>query len=186
MACLKNHSMKTNQENEVASFRIDTVLKNELQKECGKKSINFSTLVNQILVRHVRWDNMAEKMDMITMPKTVYKAYTSKISDEDIKEVARTAEREGLKNYTLLNTGEFTIKSFLETLDLWLTINHISYEHAITNNDGHQFVVRHNLGIKFSTLLNHIVNDLVEELDRKYTNMNSTDENLTFVIEKGA
>ncbi len=120
------------------------------------------------------------------MPKTVYKAYTSKISDEGIEEIARTADREVFKNYTLLNTGEFTTKSFLETLDLWLTINHISYEHTITNNDGHQFVVRHNLGAKFSILLNHIVNDLAGELDRKYTNMNSTDENLTFVIEKGA
>ncbi len=120
------------------------------------------------------------------MPKTVYKSYTTKISDEDIEEIARTVEREGLKNYTLLNTGEFTTKSFLETLDLWLTINHISYEHTITNNDSHQFVLQHNLGTKFSILLNHIVNDLVEELDRKYTNMNSTDENLTFVIENGA
>jgi len=178
--------VKINHENEVASFRIDTALKNELQNECEKKSINFSTLVNQILTRHVKWDGMAEKMDMITMPKTAYKAYTSKISDEGIKEIARTHGREGFKNYTLLSTGEFTTKSFLETLDLWLTINHISYEHTITNNDGHQFVVRHNLGIKFSTLLNHIMNDLVEELDRKYTNLNSTDENLTFVIEKGA
>ena len=184
--CTQNYSMQTNPQNVVVSFRIDTVLKNKLQNECEKKSINFSTLVNQILVRHVRWDNMAEKMDMITMPKTVYKSYTSRISDEGIEEIARTAEREGFKNYTLLNTGEFTTKSFLETLDLWLTINHIPYEHTITNNDSHQFVVRHNLGVKFSILLNHIVNDLVEELDRKYTNMNSTDENLTFVIEKGA
>jgi len=178
--------MKTNHYGEVASFRIDAALKNELQNECEKKCINFSTLVNQILTRHVRWYNMAEKMDMITMPKTVYKSYTAKISDEDIEEIARTVEREGLKNYTLLNTGEFTTKSFLETLDLWLTINHITYEHTITNNDGHQFVVRHNLGAKFSILLNHIVNDLAEELDRKYTNINSTDENLTFVIENGA
>ncbi len=29
-------------------------------------------------------------------------------------------------------------------------------------------------------------NDLVGELDRRYTKMNSTEENLTFVIEKGA
>jgi len=178
--------MQPNRQNEVASFRMDIALKNELQNECEKKGINFSTLVNQILARHVKWDSMAEKMDMITMPKTTYKAYTSKISDEDIETIARTADREGFKNYTLLNTGEFTAKSFLETLDLWLTINHIAYEHTIRNNDDHQFVVRHNLGAKFSILLNHIVNDLVEELNCKYTNMHSTDENLTFVIENGA
>jgi len=107
-------------------------------------------------------------------------------TDDKIKKIAKTTGRESFRNYTLLNTGEFTTKSFLETLDLWLTINRISFEHTITNNDGHQFVVRHDLGEKFSILLNEIVNELVEELDRKYTNLNSTDGNLTFVIDRGA
>ncbi len=171
---------------DTVSLRIDGEVKKRLEKECEEKGIAFNKLLCQVLTRHVRWYTMAEKMDMITMPKTAYLAYTDEISDDKIKKIAKTAGKEGFKSYTLLNTGEFTTKSFLETLDLWLTINHISFEHTITNNDGHQFVVRHNLGAKFSILLNEMVNDLVEELDRKYITMNSTDENLTFVIEKGA
>jgi len=171
---------------DTVSLRIDGEIKKRLEKECEEKGIAFNKLLCQVLTRHVRWYTMAEKMDMITMPKTAYVAYTNEISDDKIKKIAKTAGIEMFKSYTLLNTGEFTTKSFLETLDLWLTINHISFEHTITNNDGHQFVIRHNLGAKFSILLNQMVNDLVEELDRKYTKMNSTDENLTFVIEKGA
>jgi len=171
---------------DTVSLRIDEEVKKRLEKECEEKGIAFNKLLCQILTRHVRWYTMAEKMDMITMPKTTYKAYTDEIPDDKIRKIAKTAGKESFKSYTLLNTGEFTTKSFLETLDLWLTINHISFEHTITNNDGHQFVVRHDLGAKFSILLDQMVNDLVEELDRKYTKINSTAENLTFVIEKGA
>ena len=168
------------------SLRISDEIKRSLEKESDEKGIAFNKLLGQVLTRHVRWDAMAEKMDMITMPKIAYKAYTIEIPDDKIKKIAKTIGKETFKNYTLLSTGEFTTKSFLETLDLWLTINHISFEHTITNNDGHQFVIRHNLGAKFSILLDQMVNDLVEELDRRYTNMNSTEENVTFVIEKGA
>ena len=171
---------------DTVSLRINAEIKNRLEKECEEKGVAFNKLLCQVLTRHVRWYTMAEKMDMISMPKTAYKAYTNEIPDDKIKKIAKTVGRESFKNYTLLNAGEFTTKSFLATLDLWLTINSISFEHTITNNDGHQFVIQHDLGPKFSILLNEIVNDLVEELDRKYTNMNSTDENLTFVIEKFA
>ena len=171
---------------DTVSLRINDKIKKSLEGECEEKGIAFNKLLCQVLTRHVRWYTMAEKMDMITMPKTAYKAYTDEIPDDKIKKIARTSGKESFRNYTLLNTSEFTTKSFLETLDLWLTINHISFEHDITNNDAHEFVIRHDLGEKFSILLNEIVNDLVEELDRKYTNLNSTDENLTFVIGTGA
>ena len=171
---------------DTVSLRINEEIKVRLEKECEEKGIAFNKLLCQVLTRHVRWYTMAEKMDMISMPKTTYKAYSNEITDDKIKKIAKTVGKESFKNYTLLNTGEFTTKSFLETLDLWLTINHISFEHTITNNDGHQFVIRHDLGTKFSLLLNEVVNGLVEELDRKYTNLNSTDVNLTFVIDKGA
>ena len=171
---------------DTVSLRIDGEIKVRLEKECEEKGIALNKLLCQVLTRHVRWYTMAEKMDMISMPKTTYKAHTDEIPEDKIKKIAKTTGKEAFKNYTLLNTGEFTTKSFLETIDLWLTINRISFEHTITNNDGHQFVVRHDLGEKFSILLNEIVNELVEELDRKYTNINSTDGNLTFVIERGA
>jgi len=165
---------------------MDDGIKGCLERECREKEITFNKLVHQVLTRHVRWYSMADKMDMITMPKSTYKAYTSKISDDEIKEIAKTAGQETFKNYILLNTGEFRIKSLLETLDLWLTINHISFEHIIINNDGHQYVIQHSMGKKFSILLNETVSGLVEELDCKLTNMNMTEENLTFVIDKNS
>jgi len=42
------------------------------------------------------------------------------------------------------------------------------------------------MGKKFSILLNETVSGLVEELDCKLTNMNMTEENLTFVIDKNS
>ena len=171
---------------DTVSLRINEEIKKSLEGECEEKGITFNKLLCQVLTRHVRWYAMAEKVDMITMPKTAYKAYTNEISVDKIKKIAKTTGKEAFKNFTLLNSREFTTKSFLDTLDLWLTINHISFEHTITNNGNHQFVVCHDLGVKFSILLNEIVSELVEDLDRNYTSLHSTDENLTFVIEKGA
>ena len=103
---------------DTVSLRISEEIKLRLEKECEEKGIAFNKLLCQVLTRHVRWYTMAEKMDMISMPKTTYKAHTDEIPNDKIKKIAQSSGKEAFKNYTLLNTGEFTTKSFLETLDL--------------------------------------------------------------------
>lgn len=169
---------------DVLSLRIDENIRNLLDNECVEKEIAFNKLVTQILTRHIKWYKMAEKMDMITMPKTTFKEYISKISDDDVKDVVKGTCLEVFKNYTLLNTGEFGIKTFLETLDLYFSINQISFEHITTNDENHRYVIRHNIGPKFSIIFDEILSGIIEQLDWKYTSMNMTDQNLSFEIKK--
>ena len=167
---------------DVISLRIDETIRHRLEDERGEKEITLNKLVSQILTRHVRWYKMAEKMDMITMPKTVFKEYISKISDDDVIEIAKGNCTETFRNYSLLNTGEFRIETFLETLDLWFSINHIPFEHITTNDESQKYVIRHNMGLKFSIIFNEVISGILEQFNCKYTNMNMTDENLTFEI----
>ena len=171
---------------DTVSLRINEEIKRPLEKECEEKEIAFNKLVSQILTRHVRWYRMAEKMDMLTMPKTVFKEYISKISGDDVKEIAKGSCTETFRNYTLLNTGELRIKTFLETLDLWFSINQIHFDHTIGNDEKDKYVIRHNMGQKFSIIFHEIISGTIEQLHCKYSSMNMTDENLSFVIEKEA
>ena len=167
---------------DVISLRIDETIRHRLEDERDEKEITLNKLVSQILTRHVRWYKMAEKMDMITMPKTIFKEYVSKISDDEVKEIAKGSCTETFRNYTLLNTGELEIKTFLETLNLWFTINKIHFEHIITNDENQKYVIRHDMGLKFSIMFDTILSGIIEQLSCKYTNINMTAENLSFEI----
>jgi len=172
-------------ESDIVSIRIDNEVKDLLINEAKDKGISFNKLIRQILTRHVKWFTMAEKMDMISIPKAAYKKYTSYITDGEIKQIGLTVGKESFKNYTLLSSGEFKIKPFIETLQLWLTINKLPFEYIVNSKDSNEFVIRHDLGKKFSILLTAIVSSLVEELDHKFTMINNTDNNLTFIINTG-
>ena len=71
---------------DVVSVRIDEKVKAMIEKECTEREITFNKLVCQILNRHVKWYYMAEKMDMITMPKSAYQIYLNKLDIEDMIE----------------------------------------------------------------------------------------------------
>ena len=169
----------------VLYMRIDEKIKNRLEKESLDKEISFNGLLRQILTRHVKWYNMAEKMDMITMPKKAYRTYTKNITTKDIKKIALTVGKENFKSYTLLNSGKLNIKSFIETLKTWFDINNIAFQYVVKDNDDIEFVILHDLGKKFSVLFSTIVSSVAKELDKKFTVNYMTDDKLTFIISTG-
>jgi len=78
---------------DTVSLRMNGEIKVRLEKESKEKGIAFNKLLCQVLTRHVRWYTMAEKMDMITMPKTAYKAYTDEIPDDKIRKIAKIIQK---------------------------------------------------------------------------------------------
>ena len=169
----------------VLSIRIDEKIKNLLEKEALDKEISFNAVLRHILTRHVKWYNMVEKMDMISMPKKAYRTYIKHITTHDIKKMGLTVGKESFKTYTLFNSGEFNIKSFIETLKIWFDVNKIAFQYVVNDNDDIEFIILHDLGKKFGVLLSAVVSSVTKELGKKFTVNYMTDDKLTFIISTG-
>jgi hypothetical protein len=51
------------------TFRLDTLILDELQKEADLKELSLNVLVNQVLRRYVEWDRYESKLNMMPVPK---------------------------------------------------------------------------------------------------------------------
>ena len=51
------------------TFRLDTMVIEELQREANQGEISLNVLVNQVLRRFVEWDRYENKLGMIPIPK---------------------------------------------------------------------------------------------------------------------
>ena len=63
------------------TFRLDSSVINELQREADQKEISLNVLVNQALKRYEEWDRYESRIGMIPVPKVML----SSLIDKSIK-----------------------------------------------------------------------------------------------------
>jgi len=72
------------------TFRLDSSVINELQREADQKEISLNVLVNQALKRYEEWDRYESRIGMIPVPKVML----SSLIDKSIK----IAKNTGIKD----------------------------------------------------------------------------------------
>ena len=97
-----NQSKKTRS----VTFRLDSLVIDEMQREADQKEISLNVLVNQTLKRYCLWDRYETKIGMMPVPKIVLTSLIDKATsmakdngiqniehyrDEIIKQAARIA-----------------------------------------------------------------------------------------------
>ena len=74
--------------NSTMTFRIDNNVLKILKTESEKHQISLNSLVNQLLKRFVEWDMYEPKVGMIPIAKPVVVELFSKMSKEEISNMA--------------------------------------------------------------------------------------------------
>jgi hypothetical protein len=68
------------------TFRLDSTVVEELQRDADQGEISLNVLVNQILKRNVEWDRYENKLGMMPIPKSML----TTLIDEAMKLAAET------------------------------------------------------------------------------------------------
>lgn len=159
------------------TFRIDSSVVDELQREADGKEVSLNVLVNQILKRYSEWDRYENKLGIIPVPKTMLSSLVDKAvtvaknrgikdiepyRDEIIKHAAEIAFNI-MKDSVLFMKKNYNLWTVLSVLQEYMKVSGINSDHTIQGRK-HIFVLQHDLGENWSLFAKELLTIIFEKL----------------------
>jgi hypothetical protein len=147
------------------SFRLDSSLVAELQREADQKETSLNVLVNQVLKRYAEWDRYESKIGMMPVPKVMLSSLIDKtiaiakdnIGIKDIEpyraEILKSAAQIAfsiMKDSVLFMKKEYNLWVILSVLKEYMRVSGINSDHRIEGGRKHVFLIQHELGENWS------------------------------------
>lgn len=167
----------------VITVRVTEEEKNKLHAESEMESITLNTLVSKILAKHVRWDYFTKDIGYIFVTRPFLRALLENVDEKTIMTIAVSTCRGAIRDAIIFMSGEMNLKNFLAGMDMWLGASNIAFRH-ITEDHTDKYIVKHDLGKKFSLYLNTVINSVLNEIGYKSINQITDDQSNSFEIEK--
>jgi len=146
---------------DTVSFRIDSILRANLEEEAKKNRTSLNTLVSQILSRYADWWRYAGRLGLIPVSKDLLRDVYKSLEKPELEELGkRFAETSG-REHVLYLYQQLSFGTILQFLDLWSS-HFDAYEHRY---DGkmHFYTVHHDVNLNFSIFVKEFVTTMIRE-----------------------
>jgi hypothetical protein len=145
--------MKAIQMNSGSSGSITLRFRNEildkLRHEAAQKRINVNTLSSQVIADHIEYGSYASTSGMVSFPKSLLIMMMDRLSEVEVEKLSEHIAKNEFKDLTMLLNGEYSLSSFLHTIESWLRISNFQYSYNVTDNK-HRLVIQHDMGRRWS------------------------------------
>ena len=170
------------------TFRLDTNVIEELQREADEGEFSLNILVNHVLRRYVEWDRYEKKLRMIPVPMTLLSKLIDDIMkfatderimdlnfhrDKIIKNAAETAFTV-IKDSVLFMKKKYNLWTVLEVLQEYMKVSGIMSDHRIEPGRRHVFIIQHELGENWSLFAKELLYKIFAELAEVRAEINMT------------
>ena len=170
------------------TFRLDTNVIEELQREADEGEFSLNILVNHVLRRYVEWDRYEKKLRMIPVPTTLLSRLIDEIikvaadegildvnfhRDKIIKNVAETAFSV-IKDSVLFMKKKYNLWTVLDVLQEYMKVSGIMSDHRIEPGRRHVFIIQHELGENWSLFAKELLYMIFAELAEVRAEINMT------------
>jgi hypothetical protein len=170
------------------TFRLDTMVIEELQRDADEGEISLNVLVNQVLKRYVEWDRYENKLGMMPIPKLMLStlideamqlAADAKITDLEsyrakiVNNAAENALRL-MKDSVLFMRKEYSFWTVLDVLRQYMKVSGIIADHRIETGRKHVFVIQHELGDNWSLFAKELLSKIFTELAQVRAEISTT------------
>lgn len=145
------------------TFRLPEKLVEDLRAEAENVEVSLNTLVNQVFDRYMSWERHSSKVGLIPVTRPFLREAIQNIPDEKIKQIARNASKDALKELILITKGTFNLDSFIAVFNEWLRASLITHRYEY-DGDGHDYVIHHELGEKWSLYLSELLIAICKDL----------------------
>lgn len=160
------------------SFRLDSSIINELQREADQKEISLNVLVNQVLKRYSDWDRYENRIGMMPVPKVMLSSLIDKAitiaknngiediepyRDGIIKQAAEIAFSL-MKDSVLFMKKQYNLWVVLSVLEEYMKVSGIKADHKIEAGRKHVFIIQHELGENWSLFTRELLRLIFENL----------------------
>lgn len=160
------------------TFRLDSRVVEELQKDADQGEISLNVLVNQILKRYIEWDRYEKKLNLLPIPKqilikmideTIQVAEEAKIQDLEgyRSKIAKNAAEVALnimKDSVLFMKKDYNLWTVLDVLRQYMKVAGITSDHTIEAGRKHVFIIQHDLGQNWSLFAKELLSLIFTEL----------------------
>jgi hypothetical protein len=166
---------------ETSSFRLDKEIFEEFKKYAKDHGLTTNSMINKIMKEYMQWGSKVTSMQMIPSSSHVIMALLKKHNEEELRKIARNNAKEHFSENLLLLKNEESVVAYLEMLKNWCDASGFPY--STKEKDGEiVFTVRHNQGIKYSTMLDEAVKTHIEILTKKNAKTKMMTNSVSFWI----
>ncbi len=163
------------------TFRLDSKVIDEMQREADQSEISLNVLVNQTLKKYTEWGRYENKIGMMPVPKLMLSSLIDRAieiaketgilndtniepyRDQVIKEAANTAY-DLMKDAVLFMRKDYNLWTVLSVLQEYMKVSGINSDHRIESGRKHVFVIKHELGQNWSLFTKELLTQIFESL----------------------
>ena len=167
---------------ETITFRLDEFVMKSIRANSENKTMSMNNLVNYILKRYAESDNLEPTSGMINMSKPVVKELFNKKTNEEVMNLAKSIGKNAIYNTVLFMTGKRDKNAFLSWIESEMMEHSLSVRHIIEGNT-HKYIIKHDLGHKFSLYYKTLIESLFEDHFGGNVNFTISDELILFKFE---
>jgi hypothetical protein len=165
--------VKEKVESESITFRIEKPVLYELRKEAQGKLESVNTLANQIFKKYICWYSHAAEAGMMYCPKPLLIRIMNKLSEQDINQIADEYMKYEFCVIANMLSGEYSISSFLNNIESWMSASDIHYRHTVYDNV-HTYIIQHEMGKRWSYFFEKFFKTVFNDMKLKSAEVKTT------------
>ena len=163
------------------SVRLDEELLNELRKESTKDNTSINAVINTIVKEYMEWHRFAVKTGFVVLPKPLLVRIMDRISEKELTRATEFLSKSEVKGLTILMRKKWDVFSFLEGLESWARASGLLLVHGV-DGDMDVFILRHEMGLKWSKFIGAMLRSLLQELVPKQFQLEVNNDDVCFKI----
>ncbi|AJW71527.1 hypothetical protein [Nitrosopumilus adriaticus] len=145
------------------TVRIPNHIYDIIEFEASSNDSTVSTVINNILRKHASWDRFVGDIGFMYVQKPLVRALFEKVSNKDLAQMSDTIGYARIRDAVLFIDGKVDVTGITYVIKLWLTTSNIPIR-VIETDESIEFIVKHNLGNKWSIYFSTILKKLFGEL----------------------
>ena len=168
--------------NETLTFRIDHDNVKKLRTEAESQGISLNSLINQILKGFLEWHIFEPKIGMVPLSKPVIEEIFTKMSKEQIVDIATRVGRNEMQNAAMfMKGGKMDLGSFLSWFENRMKNSSIQVSHTFDNSGRtHMYIIKHDICENWSLYIKEILLYIFHEIYKKRVDINTSYKMLMF------
>ena len=166
------------------TLRFRNGILNSLRREAKQKRINVNTLCSQILADHTEYSSYASTSGMISFPKSLLITMMERLNEDEVEKLSEHIAKNEFKDLILLLKGQYSLKSYLDTIEAWLRISNFQYSYNIDRENKYRLVIQHDMGKRWSLYFEKLFSHAFHSLNLAGSRMQCeiTDNIVAFTI----
>jgi len=161
---LREGSLKQRRKKVTRAFKIEDTLDDAITTKAKKIGITPSSLVSQILRRHIEWvQYIGMGTTFLTIDKEIFVSFLEEMSEDRLVEIARSSSLVSAHNFLKFRYQKINFDNVMDFLETLSSNSNIGETNIVIDEDGRnlEINVRHSLGMKWSIFLSEYISGIL-------------------------